>query len=104
MFHVRLLLILALSFFASAGCNAGISGPGAVHSGPGLEINGEIILVDDGGNYHIADHLTPLDGSECSSSIRELFPEEYHGSILSRNNVRALEPIVRQKAETYFGR
>lgn len=103
MFHVRLLLILAL-IITTVGCNAGRNGPGVVNSGPGLEITGEIILVDNGGNYQVAEHYKPLDGSEFSSSIRELFPEEYHGSILSRNNVRDLEPIVRQKAETYFGR
>jgi hypothetical protein len=65
-----------------------------------------VIVLGKGENeiYNVVTHYLPQDGSLYTNSIRELFPEKYHSRIFSRSNVFDLEPIVAEKAKSYFFR
>lgn len=78
---------------------------GHLQQGGGASLPLVIVLAkDDSGNYFVSEHYEPRDGSEYGSSVRRLFPEDYHDAIFSRSNVHDLESLVRQRAEAHFKR
>jgi hypothetical protein len=76
---------------------------GKLENGAGLSIPLVLIMsMDKDSKYTVLEYKVPKDGEQYASSIKELFPKEYHEKILTRTNSAELEEIVKQKAQNYF--
>ncbi len=76
---------------------------GELQQGGGASLPLIVVIKEDNfEEFYVVEHFRPLDGSEYDPSVRSLFPEKYHDRIFTRNNVRDLEPLVKQKAEAHF--
>ncbi|KNY28295.1 hypothetical protein [Pseudobacteroides cellulosolvens] len=76
---------------------------GKLENGAGLSIPLVLVMNADRDNkYTVLEYKAPKDGEQYASSIKEMFPKEYHEKILTRTNSAELEEIVKQKAQNYF--
>lgn len=76
---------------------------GKLENGAGLSIPLVLVMSADRDNkYTVLEYKAPKDGEQYTSSIKGMFPKEYHEKILTRTNSAELEEIVKQKAQNYF--